>query len=68
MKAKEMNTEIYRYHHKALTREYTSRKADPLEADLIEYKGKFGEGYVLITPNLNSSRYSWKLYYIKRNE
>ena len=48
-------------HHTSYVRFYVSRKSEPM---VLEYKGKFGEGYVVLSPNWNSSRYSLKTYYV----
>ena len=49
-------------HHTALIRMYVSRK-NP-EGIKRPYKGKFGEGYIVIRPNWKSNRYSFVDYYI----
>lgn len=50
-------------HHSALKKGYTSRKST---GTVEAYKGRFGEGYKLTTPNHNSTRYSNLTYYIKK--
>lgn len=60
LQQKVANGEI-KMHHTSYVRLYVSRKSKPL---VEEYKGKFGEGYVVLSPNWNSSRYSLKTYYV----
>ncbi len=47
--------------HKVMWRGYVSRKSD---GAVLDYKGKFGEGFILLTPNWDSSRYCFATYYI----
>jgi hypothetical protein len=49
-------------HHTAMIRMYVSRK----NPDGVKrpYKGKFGEGYIVMRPNWESTRYSFIDYYI----
>jgi hypothetical protein len=49
-------------HHTALTRGYVSRK-NP-EGIARPYKGKFGEGIMIFTPNFESTRYCYVSYYV----
>lgn len=51
------------YHHSALTRGYFSRKS---VGQVDEYKGKFGEGYIIHQPYIKSTRYHIIQYYIKK--
>ena len=52
-------------HHTALTRGYVSRKLSNDDCVAIPYSGKFGEGYIVYTPNWDSTRYCYISYYIK---
>mgnify|MGYP003292593277 CR=1 FL=1 len=54
----------YKFHHSALRRGYVSRKS---EGKIEEYSGRFGKGYILITPNWNSTQYVNISYYIKQD-
>ena len=52
----------YKAHHTALTRGYVSIKAT--EGIKEPYKGKFGEGYTILSHNPNSTRYCYITYYV----
>lgn len=52
----------YKYHHTALTRGYVSRKSDGV---VMPYKGKFGEGYKVLTHYNLSTQYCQVSYYVK---
>ena len=52
-------TELYT----AYVRTYVSRKSGEI---VRPYKGKFGEGFALLSPNWDSSRYSYITYYVCR--
>lgn len=49
--------------HSALTNGYLSRRKNTCE--IYKYSGRFGDGVVVFTPNINSSRYCWITYYVK---
>lgn len=49
-------------HHSAYFSGYVSRKAEDVIA--YPYKGHFGVGYVVDFPNWNSTRFSYRTYYI----
>lgn len=51
-----------RFHHIGSRRGYESRKG---EGHVEEYKGKFGEGYVIITPRRDTTQYVNVEYYVK---
>lgn len=51
-----------RHHHTAYFRGYVSRTGGPSPATV--YAGKFGEGFVTVQPNWNSTQYSFVTYYI----
>ena len=57
------------YHHSALRRGYVSRVKDLGcgfgNGKLVEYKGRFGEGVIHVTPYHSSSQYVYYDYYIK---
>ena len=50
-----------REHHTSYFRGYVSRKSDGY---VKPYHGHFGEGYALLSPNWNSTTYSYITYYI----
>jgi len=52
----------YKYHHSASRRGYLSRKGG---AKIEEYKGRFGEGYAVITPRFDTTQYVTITYYVK---
>lgn len=51
-------------HHTSLTRGYVSVKET--SGIKVPYKGRFGEGYKLLTHNSNSTRYCYVSYYINK--
>lgn len=53
----------YEHHHEALASGYESRKGD---GTLHVYSGRYGEGFIIDSPNKNSSRYIYRTYYVKR--
>ena len=53
----------YHLHHVATTRCYVSRISDSRRVET--YKGRFGEGYIVYTPNWRSTNYSYIAYYVK---
>lgn len=59
-----MDSRGYRLHHSATTRCYVSRKSEMRRVET--YKGRFGEGYIVYTPNWRSTNYSYIVYYIKK--
>lgn len=48
--------------HTSWTRGYVSRKSD---GKVFEYKGRFGEGYALLTPSWESTSYCHITYFVK---
>ena len=48
-------------HHSALRQGYVSRK---IAGTASVYKGRFGEGIIILRPNFNSTRYCIVEYYI----
>lgn len=52
----------YKYHHTATHRGYISRKID---CYVGQYKGRFGEGYVVSRPRWDTTQYYYVDYYIK---
>lgn len=48
-------------HHTALFRGYVSRTRG---GHVLPYSGKFGKGYMVMSPNWKSSRYSYVTYFI----
>lgn len=54
----------YYVHHVAYARGYVSAKViNPLA---VEYNGRFGRGYYVLTHNSASTRYCNKIYYIEK--
>lgn len=53
-----------KFHHRAVRRGYVSRKGD---AVLKPYKGRFGAGYIMITPRWDTTQYVTYSYYIKED-
>ncbi len=47
--------------HTSYVRAYVSRKSGEI---VRPYKGKFGTGFALLSPNWDSSRYSYITYYV----
>lgn len=58
-----MTAHEYRLHHVATTRCYVSRATEYRRVE--HYKGRFGEGYIVYTPNWRSTNYSYIAYYVK---
>lgn len=56
-----VNEGIVRYSHTSYFRGYVSRVKGTIVGN---YKGKFGEGYQVLKPNWQSTRYSFVTYYI----
>lgn len=52
---------ILKEHHTSLFRGYVSRKTG---GNIQTYKGKFGQGYIELSPNYKSTKYSFITYYI----
>ena len=50
-------------HHTATQRGYYSRKREPM---IETYKGRFGEGYKVTSCNMESTKYIFITYYIKK--
>ena len=51
-------------HHSAYFSGYVSRTRKEEELVAYPYKGHFGVGYVVDTPNWNSTRFSYRTYFI----
>lgn len=47
--------------HTSYIRQYVSRKSG---ARVVPYNGKFGSGFAVLSPNRDSSRYSYITYYV----
>lgn len=56
-----INGTIYTLHHTASRRGYESRKGT---GHLEQYSGKYGKGYILVTPRYDTTRYVNITYYI----
>ena len=64
MTVKELrNNPNYNYHHIASRRGYESRKAD---GHVEEYEGKFGKGFIAVTPRFDTTQYVNIEYYIEK--
>ena len=55
------NSYDYRYHHTGSRRGYESRKGN---GHVEKYSGKFGTGYVVISPRWDTTRYVNVEYYL----
>lgn len=51
-----------KYHHTSTFSGYISRKCKGI---VSQYEGKFGKGYTIDRPNWDSSRYSYREYWIE---
>lgn len=60
----ELNTSIYKFHHKARHAAYVSRIRDTKLLEAVPYNGRFGRGFYVDFPAYDSSRYCWRKYYI----
>lgn len=54
----------YKQHHTASQRGYLSRKGGH---EIIPYKGRFGEGYKVLSPRWDTTQYVTVTYYIKES-
>lgn len=54
-------------HHTSSMRGYVSRKPneDGTYGKVCEYNGRFGEGYVLLTPRWDTTNYVYVTYFIR---
>lgn len=52
------------YHHTATRKEYVSRKVPGI---VRPYKGRFGEGYIILHPRWDTTTYCYVDYYITTN-
>jgi len=59
--AKEELLKHCKYSHSALTRGYISRK---IYGRIVPYKGRYGTGYKVYSPNPDSTRYCIVSYYL----
>ena len=57
----EVNGKTYILHHTASRRGYESRKSS---GHLEQYKGRFGEGFIFVTPRHDTTQYVNIAYYI----
>lgn len=51
----------YKYHHTAARRGYVSRRSNGV---VMPYRGRYGTGYILLTPRWDTSSYVWCNYYL----
>lgn len=58
-----MNSNL-KFHHTSLTSGYVSRKHP--EGVTLPYKGRYGKGVKVLTPNFDSTRYCFVSYYIEQ--
>lgn len=61
MKTIEEITKTMKLHHIASRRGYISRKS---AGEVETYKGKFGEGYIILRPRWDTTNYVYVEYYI----
>lgn len=54
--------------HTSLTRGYISRKLNDWQCPIEEYRGKFGKGWTIKTPNFKSNLYCYITYYLEVTE
>lgn len=59
------NNPDYIHHHTSSKRGYISRKTEGI---IKPYKGKFGEGFVVMLPRWDTTQYYYIQYYIKAAE
>ena len=57
------NDPAYRYHHTASRRGYVSRRTAGI---VLPYRGRYGTGYIVLTPRWDTSTYVWCSYYIEQ--
>lgn len=57
------NNHDYYIHHTASRRGYVSRKS---EGKIESYNGRFGVGYILVTPRYDTTQYVNITYYIRK--
>lgn len=55
------NNNSYKYHHTGSRRGYESRKGD---GHTEVYKGRFGKGYIVVSPRWDTTQYVNVEYYI----
>ena len=53
----------YKYHHTGSRRGYESRKSN---GHVESYNGRYGKGYIAITPRWDTTRYVNVEYYIEK--
>ena len=62
MTVKELRSNsAYKYHHTASRRGYVSRRIDGI---VLTYAGRFGTGYIVLTPRWDTSSYVHCHYYL----
>lgn len=61
MKTIEEIERTMKLHHIASRRGYISRKS---AGEVETYKGKFGEGYIILRPRIDTTNYIYVEYYI----
>lgn len=57
------NDPQYMFHHTSMRRGYVSRRS---RGTVVPYKGRFGEGYMILTPRRDTTRYMDAHYYIRQ--
>lgn len=58
---KEYLEENFEMHHTSCRVGYESRKGN---GHAVPYKGRYGTGYIWISPRWDTSRYVWYTYYV----
>lgn len=64
---KDVNVEGYTIHHIAWARGYVSRKYLGDDREVKPYRGRFGKGYVVLSPSFTSTRFHKIVYLIKED-
>ena len=59
-----LDNDNYYYHHSASRRGYVSRRCKP---QVEPYKGRFGEGYIVVKPRWDTTQYVGIEYHIKND-
>lgn len=55
-------TSTMKLHHTASRRGYVSRKS---EGKVEPYEGRFGKGYIIVRPRIDTTQYVYVEYYIE---
>lgn len=60
-----INNDNYYNHHTASEMGYVSRRREP---EVHPYRGRFGEGYKVLSPRWDTTQYVYVTYYIRKEE